>query len=108
MPEAIGEFRKALALDENSKETQLSVARILYRSQQTRKAAAELEKLVKNSPEFIQGRIWLGICYHKLGRIEDAQTQWARANATDPTDVEGKAYLNIATNLDVKGFIRAT
>ncbi len=103
--EAIGEYRKALTLDDDICETRLALAKILFKSQQPKKAAGELEKLVKQSPEYTPARIWLGITYHKLGRMEEAQTQWSRASATNPEDVEAKAYLNISAQIGPHGFV---
>lgn len=57
-------------------------------------AARRLEAALMWAPDFAQGRTNLGVCYERLGRIEDAIRQYQAAITAEPRAVE--AMLNLA------------
>ncbi|MCG3131148.1 MAG: hypothetical protein FLDDKLPJ_01924 [Phycisphaerae bacterium] len=57
-------------------------------------AARRLEAAMTWAPDFVQGRTNLGVCFERLGRVEDAIRQYETAIAADPRAVE--ALLNLA------------
>src|SRR5262249_8989352 len=61
----------------------------------------ELEKSVKLDPEYVEARINLGAQYTRLGRFQEAETQFRKAVLLDPN--LGMAQSNLAIALAKQG-----
>lgn len=89
-PEAIEEFRRALAIDPKLWGSLLFLGMDYYKTNQFALALAPLEKTIelnagKTEPE---ARFWLGLAYAALSKPEQAAQQLRRALQLRPGDIE--------------------
>lgn len=98
IPEAIQEYRRALALYEDMPDIRMQLAKRLMESGQLEKAQQELELIVKQSPDLITARNYLGILYYKRGHRDLAKHQWEKALIAEPNNAIAKAYLAITSS----------
>jgi Flp pilus assembly protein TadD len=96
LPDAIQEYRRALALFPKMPDVQIALGKLYLRSGQTDKAQREFEDLTRGSTEIPEANTWLGIVYYKLGRREDARRQWEKAQTVQPSNPAAKAYMKLA------------
>jgi Tfp pilus assembly protein PilF len=94
-PEAVEEYRKALALcpDRVDLRTRLGVA--LRSDGDLAGARAELESAVAASPAHAPAHVALGLTYFRLGRRDDAEASWRKALALDPALRPAAVYLRM-------------
>jgi tetratricopeptide (TPR) repeat protein len=96
LPEAIQEYRRALALFDRMPDVRLSLAKIYVRVGQNDRAREEFEEIVKGHADNAEAQTWLGILYYKLGRKDLARRHWEKAQQANPNDHAARAYLRIA------------
>jgi Tfp pilus assembly protein PilF len=77
--QAVSLFRAALRQDPGSAPARLALGIALLQTAQPAEAARELEAAVKAEPGMRQGHYQLGRAYQALGRTEDAEAAFARA-----------------------------
>jgi tetratricopeptide (TPR) repeat protein len=104
--DAIGEWRKLLAVDPSNHDAALSLSRLLYQDGKYSEASEALEPAVKAAPDSPSLQLALGDAYLKSGQAEKAIPHLREAvkqGASDPTVLNDVAY-SLAeghTNLDL-------
>jgi tetratricopeptide (TPR) repeat protein len=104
--EALFEYNKASALDCDNHEVKIKIAKVYSKKGYISKAFEELRKLKLEQPNFIPGRIALGLLHYGSGNILEAQTEWQNALLKDPMNEELQMYINLSrsateTNLSI-------
>jgi tetratricopeptide (TPR) repeat protein len=93
--EAIGEFKKALALRPEfiDIKTELGVA---YRdSRDFDNAVRELSEAIRLNGDYVMSRIQLGLTYYTMGRSELAKDEWLKVIETHPEDKMARMYMTL-------------
>ncbi len=90
---AIPFFDKSIVADYNFAEAYLEKALALYDLKKYQDAATVLEKIVKLKNQFTDGYYYLGKCYEKLNRTEEAKEVYEIAIELNPDFVEAKDAL---------------
>ncbi len=93
--EALEDYLKALTLEPQNYDYRIKVAKAYAKKGFTSRAIQELEQLCHEAPDFVAGRIHLGLMHYSLGNIIDAQQEWERAQALDPLNPEIQEYLRM-------------
>ncbi|MBI2608876.1 MAG: tetratricopeptide repeat protein [Deltaproteobacteria bacterium] len=96
--EALSEFSKATQLDKKQTYARLKQAHTLHKKGEKLKALEELKNLKKEAPEFLSGRIALGVLQYSLGHVIDAVEEWELVLQKDPQNEKALAYLKMARN----------
>lgn len=94
--EALEDYLKAVRLDPLQVELRLKLAKVYAKKGFITRAVQELRQLCSDNPSFAQGRIHLGLMYFSLGNVIDAQQEWEKALAIDPSNTEIHTYLDMA------------
>jgi tetratricopeptide (TPR) repeat protein len=95
-PEAIAEFRRALALCPTFVDIRARLAAALRDSGRRDEAIAEYEEAVRQSPTFVPGRLNLGLCLLAAGRKDGAAQQWNEVLRISPGNHSAELYLKFA------------
>lgn len=96
--ESLFEYRKAIGLDPNNLELRIKVAKVYAKKGFNSKAFEELRKLKNESPNFINGRIALGVLHYSNGQVLEAQSEWQKVMSLDPSNSQAKMYLELSKN----------
>lgn len=104
--EALFEYNKAIALDPENLEIRIKIAKVYSKKGYISKAFEELRRLKTEYPNYIPGRVALGLLHYGSGNILEAQTEWQNALMKDPSNEELQMYLSLSnsateTNLTV-------
>ncbi|MDH5759763.1 MAG: tetratricopeptide repeat protein [Gemmatimonadota bacterium] len=91
--EAAAHYEAALAIRPRFLDIRSKFAEALVELGEMDRALEELRHILENRPGFVGARIRLGVVYHRLGRNEDAISEWQRCAAEDPEDMRPRAYL---------------
>lgn len=94
--DALDDYSKAARLDPNYLEIRIKLAKVYARKGFTTRAIQELQALCHEHQNFIPARIHLGLMYFSQGNVIDAQLEWERARAQDPSNTEIQTYLEMA------------
>jgi len=94
--EALFEFEKAIALDPSQLEIRVKTAKVLSKKGFQTRAFQELKKLKREHPDFLPGRIALGLLYYSEGNVVDAQSEWEWVLFKEPQNEEAALYLRVA------------
>lgn len=94
--ESIFEYNKSIELDSTKLEAFVKIAKIYSRKGYTAKAFETLVKLKNDYPDFITGRIALGLLHYSKGNTLEAQSEWEVALSKDPANEELKMYLKLS------------
>ncbi len=91
LDQAQEEVKKALGLDPNSFQSNLRLAKILYKQEKLEQARGILESIVEeaNKPE---GYLWLGLVLYKSNNKHRAKEAWEKAYFMDPNNPTIQAY----------------
>lgn len=92
--EAFALFTEALLKNPHHNATQLNFFDAGHNMEEFATIAGVMEDLIPAVPEQIEFRHHLAICYHKLGRIDEAITVLQGILTHDPTDAEAQALLD--------------
>ncbi len=90
---AISFFDESIVADYNFAEAYLEKALALYDLKKYQEAATVLEKIVKLKNQFTDGYYYLGKCYEKLNRTEEAKEVYELAIQLNPDFEEAKDAL---------------
>jgi tetratricopeptide (TPR) repeat protein len=90
---AIGNFQKALSLDDSDAYAHWGLGAVLYRKGQYDQAAVHLRKAAALQPAEPQYHSWLGACLVNLKRYREAKAELERALKLDPTITEAQDLL---------------
>ena len=94
--EALFEYNKACALDPDNLAARVRIAKVYAKKGFTAKAFDELRKLKNEHPQYLPGRIALGVFHYGNGNIIEAQNEWRKVLGQDPQNSEAAMYLNLA------------
>lgn len=91
--EAAHEFLKATRIDPANHEARILLAKMLAQKGQSDKAFEELNRLIKDFPDYTPARIHLAMLYYASGNVVDAQMELAQAHQQDPSNPQVKMYM---------------
>ncbi|MGB0452784.1 MAG: tetratricopeptide repeat protein [Bacteriovoracaceae bacterium] len=94
--EAIFEYTKSFQLSPTNYEARVKLAKTYSKKGFTDKAILELQKLKNEVPNYIPGRIALGVLYYGTGKVLEAQAEWSRVLSLEPKNKEAKMYLGFS------------
>ena len=94
--EALFEYNKVLALDPESLATRIKLAKVYAKKGFASKALDELVKLKNERPDYLEGRIALGVLFYAGGKVLEAQTEWQKVLSLQPKHSEALRYLNLS------------
>ena len=96
--EALFELKKAGALDPENLDFRLKLAKVYSKKGFSGKAADELTKLKNERPDFLDGRVALGVVLFGEGNVLGAQAEWEKVISVDPKNKKAKTYLELSKN----------
>lgn len=96
--EAIAEYQKSIRLNPEDLKVQLRLAKVLSKKGYITKAIEELKRLKYEHPEYLDGRVALGLLYYSSNDIIQAEDEWEYVLKKDPLHQEAMMYLNLAKN----------
>ena len=96
--EALFELKKAGALDPENLEFRLKLAKVYSKKGFSGKATEELTKLKNERPDFLDGRVALGVVLFGEGNVLGAQSEWEKVLSVDPSNKRAKTYLELSNN----------
>lgn len=94
--EALFEYNKAIALDQDNLEVRVKVAKVYAKKGFSTKALDELKKVKNEHPTYTPARVALGILHYGNGKILEAQSEWERVLVKEPSNTEAAMYLNLS------------
>jgi tetratricopeptide (TPR) repeat protein len=94
--EAIEQLNLAYKLTTRKTEINMRIIECQIQSGQKDKAIKDLQKLIRENPQFLQARIKLGVIFYNQNRIVEAIEQWEAVLFRDPTHPEATRYLELA------------
>lgn len=94
--EAMYEYNKAIKLDPLNLEARIKVAKVYAKKGFVNKAFDELIRLKNEQPNFLPGRIALGVLYYGKGDVLSAQKEWEKVSSLDPMNSEAQMYMNLS------------
>lgn len=94
--EALSEFQKASDLDNSNLAIRIKIAKVFERRGFKAKALEELLQLKRRDPNYIPGRLALGLHYYSLGKVIEAQNEWHNILKKDPANKEARMYLTLS------------
>ena len=100
--EAIGEFRKALALRPDFADIRTALGKALREAGRREEALAELLETKKQRPRFAAGLVQLGLAYYTLGRRDEALAEWRGVLEFDPENASARMFVKLVTEMEKK------
>jgi len=94
--EALFEYNKVVALDPESLETRIKIAKVYAKKGFISKAIDELKNLRLEHPNYSNARIALGVLQYGNGNILEAQMEWEKVMSIEPRNSEAAMYLNLS------------
>ena len=94
--DALFEYNKCVALNPQNLDARIKMAKVYAKKGFKAKALEELRRLKNEHPSYIPARIAIGVFYYANGNILEAQSEWNKILAKDPTNKEAKMYLNLS------------
>ena len=94
--EALFEFKKSIDLNPENLDARIKISKVYAKKGFSSKAFDELRKLKNERPNFIEGRIALGILHFGNGNILEAQSEWEKVLSFDPKNKEASMYLDLS------------
>jgi tetratricopeptide (TPR) repeat protein len=101
--EALEEYEKALKLGPNFFDIRLDYAITLRDCGKIEESVFELDKIIKNKPDYVDAYIHLGICYYKQGYMGFAIDAWQKGYALNPENNILQSFLYILDNAEEIG-----
>ena len=96
---ALGFFDEAINTTYTFMEPYKEKALVLYRKEQYMEALRVLDKAVKIKSSYAEGYFYMGLCFEKLNRLEDAKESYETALIYDADYDEARQALAKVTNL---------
>lgn len=93
--DALDDYSRAARLDPTHLEIRIKLAKVYAKKGFTTRAIQELQALCHERPDYVPGRVHLGLMYFSQGNIIDAQLEWERAREKDPANAEIQTYLDM-------------
>lgn len=98
LPEAIGEYQKALRLCPTFKDIRTKLATCYRDNNQKDLAQKELSQTVRSDPHYLPARIQLGLTYFSQGKTAHAVREWKGVLKRDKNNPAAQMYLRISEN----------
>ena len=95
-PEAIAEYRRALALGPGFVDLRAKLAGAPRDAGEREKAIAEYEECVRQSPNYVPARLNLGLSLYAAGRKQEAAAHWQAVLSISPGNRNAETYLKLA------------
>lgn len=92
-PEALEQLLKAQKLSSRRAEITMRISDVLVQMGNSDRAIKDLKNLVVEYPQFLPGKIKLGVILYNEGRIREAGDQWESVLMRDPQNPEAIKYL---------------
>jgi tetratricopeptide (TPR) repeat protein len=96
LDEAMFEYNKANKLDPENLEARIKIAKVYAKKNFITKAFDELRKLKNENPNYMPARIAMGVLLYGQGKVVEAQSEWQRVLAKEPSNKEANMYLNLS------------
>ncbi len=96
---ALGLFDEAISTTYTFMEPYKEKALVLYRQEQYMEALRVLDKAVKIKSSYAEGYYYMGLCFEKLNRLDDAKESYETALIYDADYDEAKQALTKVTSL---------
>ena len=93
LPEAIAQYRAAVALGPNFADLRYKLARALLEAGDALSAREELERVVRDRPNFVDALASLGLARYLSGDAAGAQQVWHECLLARPKNARVEAYL---------------
>ncbi|MGH7559920.1 MAG: tetratricopeptide repeat protein [Gemmatimonadales bacterium] len=100
LPQAIGEYRRAVELGPLFHDLRYRLARLLLEAGRPLEAREELERIVDQHPDFLDAQASLGLAHYLAGDAVSAREVWAQCQARRPDNARVEAYLAMARRLE--------
>ncbi|MGK5090160.1 tetratricopeptide repeat protein [Bdellovibrionota bacterium FG-2] len=100
--EAIEEYGKAILLDSETLDIRIRRAKAYAKKGFVTRALQELQQLKREHPDFLPGKLQLGLLHYSQANILDAELEWESVLELEPTNREASAYLELARKNRVK------
>lgn len=94
--EAIDEYTKTIALDPEALDVVIRRAKAYAKKGFTTRAIQELKQLCVENPQYLMGRLQLGLLFYSQGNILDAELEWESVLKADPMNAEARSYLEMS------------
>lgn len=94
--EALYEYGKAIQLDNENLEARIKIAKAYAKKGFVNKAQDELVRLKNEKPNYLPGRIALGVLLYGTGDVLRAQSEWEKVISLDPMNSEAAMYINLS------------
>jgi tetratricopeptide (TPR) repeat protein len=94
--EAIGEYRRALALCPGFVDIRAKLAAALRDAGEREQALAEYQEIVRQAPSYVPARLALGVTLHALGKRDEAIREWEKVLELAPGNGSAETYLKLA------------
>ena len=98
--EAIEQYYKAVRLTLKKMDLLLKIADAFVKKGESRHAVRELKNVIRDYPQYIPGRIKLGIVLYNSQNIQEAVQTWESVLSRDPDNQEAKNFIRIAQRSD--------
>lgn len=97
LSESLQRMKRAQELDPLSPDMNASLASVLYFSRDYDEAIRYCQRTLDLEPNFLDALLWLGLCYEQKGLLEEAITQFSKANdancdSTEPLELLGHVF----------------
>ena len=99
---AVKEYRKALRVCPTFVDIRTKLATTLRDQGRVAESLDELIAIRESAPDFLMGRVHLGVTLWRAGRVVDARKEWEHVLAVDPTNRSCRVYLRMTD--DVRKF----
>lgn len=94
--EALMEYEKAIKLDPKNLFFKIKKAKAFAKGGFIAKAFEELRTLKRLFPEFIPGRVSLGLLFYSRGQVLEAQNEWKTVLSKDPENKDALMYIKLS------------
>ncbi|HSR14336.1 MAG TPA: tetratricopeptide repeat protein [Gemmatimonadales bacterium] len=99
VPEAIGQYARAVELGPDFHDVRYQLARLLLERGNPLAAREHLERILSANPAFLDARAALGLAHYLAGAPEEARAQWAAVLERQPGHSRASAYLSMVGKL---------
>lgn len=93
--DAVSQYRNAVKLRSDFLDIRNRLARALMEQGDLEASLRELEELLDDHPQYIDGRVNLGLVYYRLGKRERAAAEWYTCLQRDPDHPKARAFLHM-------------
>ncbi|MBI2027650.1 MAG: tetratricopeptide repeat protein [Deltaproteobacteria bacterium] len=96
--EAESQLKQVLSLKPDFHKASLHLAQVLFKQGKKQDAIKILKDLKKEKPQFLDGRVALGLIQYSIGHVLAAVEEWEKVLEINPNNGQASSYLKIARN----------